>query len=268
VVGVTAAATDEAVWAAEPYAEIATEYLPMAGLLVEHVGVQDGDRVLDVGCGTGNVAITAARRGATVTGLDVTPSMLDAAAQNAERAGVEGLTWREGDGADLPFADGAFDATVSALGHMYADPPADATAELLRVTRSGGAVGFTAWTPTSLYPSLAGILTTAVPPAALPEFSEPPFLWGDAGTIERRLGDRVDSLAVDTETVWYAARSPTDFLEHTATHSRLFADVFGAVDDDDRQEVRDRLVDAIADRFDGRRNAVELEYLLATATVR
>jgi len=265
VVGVTTAAGDERVWSADSYAEMATHYLPMAAKLVERTDVEDGERVLDIGCGTGNVAITAARRGATVTGLDVTPSMLDAAARNADRAGVDGVEWREGDAANLPLADDAVDVTVSALGHMYADPPADAAAELLRVTRPGGRIGFTSWTPTSLYPSLASILMTSVPPTALPEFSEPPFMWGDAGTVERRIGDCVESFSFDTETVWYSARSPRDFLEHTVTHSRLFADVFGAVAADDRDEVRDHLVDAIAARFDGTRNAVELEYLLTTA---
>lgn len=263
----TETAVVESMWSASSYEAVAPEYRSMAGTLVERVGPAPDERVLDIGCGTGNVAITAARRGVEVTGLDVTPSMLETAARNAELATVEGIDWRQGDATDLPFDDDSFDVTLSALGHMYADPPTDAAAELLRMTRPGGRLGFTSWTPTSLYPSMAGILMTHVAPEDLPDFSEPPFMWGDAGTVERRLGDGVDSLDCETETVWYSALSPAHFFEHTAAHSGLFADVYGAVDESDRDDVRDQLVAAIADRFDGQRNAVELEYLLTTATV-
>lgn len=263
----TETAVAESMWSASSYEAVAPEYLSMAGTLVDRVEPTSDERVLDIGCGTGNVAITAARRGVDVTGLDVTPSMLETATRNAELANVEGIDWREGDATDLPFDDDSFDVTLSALGHMYADPPADATAELLRVTRPGGHLGFTSWTPTSLYPSMAGILMTYVAPEDLPDFSEPPFMWGDSGTVKRRLDDGVDSLETETETVWYSALSPEHFFEQTAAHSGLFAEVYGAVDEAERDEVRTKLVDAIGDRFDRQRNAVELEYLLTTATV-
>ena len=268
VVRMTETVTEKSVWSGESYAEVAPKYLSMAGQLVESVAPEPGQRVLDIGCGTGNVAITAARRGADVTGIDVTPSMLDIAARAGRRAGVEGIDWQVGDATNLPFDDDSFDVTVSALGHMYADPPADATAELLRVTRPGGQIGFTSWTPTSLYPSMAGILMTYVAPEELPDFSEPPFMWGDAGTVERRLDEGVDTLECATETVWYPALSPRDFFEHTAEHSGLFADVFAAVDESERPAARDQIVGEIANWFDPARNAVELEYLCSTATVR
>lgn len=254
-------------WSADTYAAVAPYYLPMAGHLVNAADVTGDDQVLDVGCGTGNVAITAARRGCTVTGLDITPEMLEAAARNAERAGVDSIEWREGDATDLPAADDTADVTLSALGHMYGDPPEDAGEELLRVTRPGGRVGFTSWTPSSLYPSMAGLLMTHVNPADLPDFSEPPFLWGDPDTVEHRLGDGVRDLSVETGTVWYPARSPVDFVEHTAAHSELFADVFEAVPAEERAAVRDKLAETADERFDPTRNAVGLEYLLATATV-
>jgi 2-polyprenyl-3-methyl-5-hydroxy-6-metoxy-1,4-benzoquinol methylase len=91
------------VWSTGSYAGHARNYLSMAAGLVEESGVDADDQVLDVACGTGIVAVTAARRGAQVTGLDITPAMLEDARANADLAGVEDVRWREGDATDLPF---------------------------------------------------------------------------------------------------------------------------------------------------------------------
>lgn len=253
-------------WSSGSYGELAPNYLPMAGHLVERAAVSSDDAVLDVGCGTGSVAITAARRGADVTGVDITPSMLAAARENAEAAGVA-VDYREGDATDLPVESNAFDATLSSLGHMYGDPPERTTEELLRVTRPGGRIAFTSWTPTSLFPFMAGVVTTYLPPEAIPEFSEPPFMWGDSDVVRDRLGDRVDSLAFETDTVLYPALSPEQFWREMAAHSGVFAEFLDAVPDDDRAELREEMVETIRPYFDGRRNAVELEYLLTAATL-
>lgn len=255
------------VWSAGSYAEIAPNYVPMAGALVEGAAVAAGDAVLDVGCGTGSVAITAARRDARVTGVDITPELLATARQNAATAGRDDISWREGDATTLSFEAGAFDATLSNLGHMYGDPPDVAGRELLRVTRPGGRIAFTSWTPTSLYPAMAGVVTTFLSPEDLPAFSEPPFLWGDSGTVEKRLGTVVEGLEFETETVGYPALSPEHFLQDTATNSGLFIEVLEAVADRDRPALRERLIEKIEPRFDARRNTVELEYLRTTATV-
>src|SRR5690348_13068751 len=77
--------------------------------LLRHAGVQSGMRLLDVACGTGVVAVTAARAGARVTGLDLTPELLERARENATIAALE-VEWREGDVEQLPFEDGSFDA--------------------------------------------------------------------------------------------------------------------------------------------------------------
>ena len=66
-----------------------------AARLVRHPGIRSGMRVLDVACGTGVVAVTAARAGAQVTGLDLTPALLERARENAQIAGVR-IDWREG----------------------------------------------------------------------------------------------------------------------------------------------------------------------------
>src|ERR1700732_3873733 len=99
-----------------PFEAITT---PCAAQLVKRAGVRTGQRVLDVACGTGVVAITAARLGARVTGLDLTPELLERAHENSRAANVE-IDWHEGDVEKLPFDDTAFDVVLSQYGHMFA----------------------------------------------------------------------------------------------------------------------------------------------------
>jgi len=254
------------VWAAGSYENIASKYVAMGGHLVERTGVDPDDAVIDIGCGTGTVAITAARRGAQVTGVDIQPALLEHARSNAEIAGTE-ISWREADTTALPFETSSFDVTLSNLGHMYGDPPDAAAQELLRVIRPGGRIGFTSWTPTSLYPSVAGVFMTVLSSEQLPDFSEPPFLWGDSGTVEKRLGDAVSDISLETRSVQYPALSPEHFWQQTATNSGMFTEVLEEVDADDIPALRKQVIGTIEPYFDETENAVELEYLLTTATV-
>ena len=164
------------VWTIGSYPDIGEIFLSMAAHLVDAVTVEAGDQMLDVSCGTGNIAITAARRGATVTGLDITPAMLEDARENASLAGDDDIDWEEGDATNMPFGDDAFDVTLSCVGHMFANPPEAAATELLRVTRPGGQIAFTSWTPRSVVPALAKVLQEYLPPD--PESPAPPSSGG------------------------------------------------------------------------------------------
>src|SRR5271168_2461 len=93
-----------------------------AARLVKFAGVQPGQQVLDVACGTGVVSVTAARIGAHVTALDLTPELLERARENARVAGVE-VDWHEGDVEQLPFGDTTFDVVLSEFGHIFAPRP-------------------------------------------------------------------------------------------------------------------------------------------------
>ena len=117
-----------------------------AAQLVNHARVTSGARVLDVACGTGVVAVTAARRGARVTGLDLTPELLAVARDNARIAGVD-VAWHEGDVEQLPFDAESVDVVVSQFGHMFAPRPDMAIGEMLRVLRPGGTIAFSTWPP-------------------------------------------------------------------------------------------------------------------------
>lgn len=254
------------VWTNSSYDALAPDYLTMAANVVEAAAVDDADRVLDVGCGTGSVALTAARRGATVTGVDLTEAMLERARQNADLAGVTGVDWRVGDAAALPFGDDAFDATVSNLGHMYGDPPDAVANELVRVTRPAGRLAFTSWTPGSLFPTLAAHIVEHIDPAAMPTFEAPPFLWGDPNVVEDRLGTHCGSLRTERDTTAVRAMSPAHVWDVTKRQSGIFQALLDRADIDDRTALRRDLVAATEPYFDDETNTVELAYLLTTAT--
>jgi ubiquinone/menaquinone biosynthesis C-methylase UbiE len=106
--------------------------------LVEAAGVRPGQRVLDVACGTGIVARTAAPRVGTagsVTGVDINEAMLSVA-----RRVSPDLEWRQGDAAALPFEDAEFDAALSQMAMMFFPDPAAALREMARVVQPPGTV--------------------------------------------------------------------------------------------------------------------------------
>ncbi len=259
--------TDERIreeWTIGSYSTLARVFLPMAAEVVDAAGVGSGDRVLDVACGTGNVALTAARRGADVTGVDITPAMLEAARERAAVVGAD-VDWREGDAEALPVDDDAFDVTLSCLGHMFAHDAAAAADELVRVTRPGGRIAYAAWTPTGGVAATIQTLAEHLPPD--PDPSPPPVLWGDPDTVRERFGDRVEDLRFTTGAQPYPALSPAHFWESMATDSGAIVLMLEEVADDDVPALHDEEVAALAPFFSDERNAVALEYRLVTATV-
>lgn len=255
------------VWAAGEYSCVATQYLPMAARLADVVGIDANDRVLDIGTGTGNLAITAARSGATVTGLDICDDLVQRARDRADAVGLDTIAFDVGDAADLPYAENAFDIAVSNLGHMYADPPSAAARELIRVTRPGGRIGFTSWTPMSLYPRLAGVAVQHVPFSALPNYSEPPFMWGDEDTVRDRLAGDVAALTAESAQIRYPAVAPTAFWEETKQTSGMFKKLVSSLDRDETQRMDSEMISVIDSVFDGSSNTVPLLYLQTVATV-
>lgn len=148
--------------------------------LVRHVGVRAGEHVLDVACGTGNATIPAARAGAAVTGLDLTPEMLATGRRRAETAGVA-IEWVEGDAEDLPYPDGSFDVVLSTFGAMFAPRHEVVADEITRVLRPGGRLGLCTWTPDGSIGDFFRVVGAHLPP--LPEFVDPPLLWGEEGHV-------------------------------------------------------------------------------------
>jgi len=196
-------------WALGNFAEVSVFTAQPAAQLVRFAGVRAGQTLLDVGTGTGVVAITAARRGAKVTGLDLTPELLEQARAIAPIAGYKDIVWTDGDAESLPFPDASFDVVLSQFGHMFAPRPDVAAREMLRVLRPGGRIAFATW-PAETFPGVTFAVTAKyVPP---PAGVASPLLWGDPNVVGHRLGSGVKELYFERGTMIVPALSPEHFM--------------------------------------------------------
>lgn len=199
-------------WASGDFDAVAETTWAVGDRLVQQVGVEAGDEVLDVACGTGNAVLRAAAAGAVATGLDITPELLEAGRARAAAAGVA-VAWVEGDAEALPFEDAAFDIVLSTFGCMFA-PDHDVTArELARVLRPGGRLGICAWTPGGGIGDFFRVMARHLPPPLGPS----PMLWGVPAHVERLFAGSGITLVCHHETVDMVFDSPAAAVELYST---------------------------------------------------
>jgi ubiquinone/menaquinone biosynthesis C-methylase UbiE len=177
-------------WMAGDFGVIASYNVKLGEQFVSRINIQPAMKVLDVACGTGNVTLPAARAGATVTGVDIAPNLLEQARGRARKEGLS-IQFDEGDAESLPYPDALFDIVLSMFGAMFAPRPEVVAAELLRVCRPGGLIAMGNWTPTGFTGKMFKTTARHVPP---PLGVPPPVLWGDEATVRQRFGGGVSHL--------------------------------------------------------------------------
>ena len=181
-----------ATWTSGDFGRIARGYERGAAEFIARLGFSSQDRVLDLACGTGNLALPAARTGASVIGVDIAPNLIS---QAKARAADEGLAidFQVGNAERLRLRDGSVDAVVTMFGAMFAARPERAAAEMLRVTRSGGRIAMANWTPTGF---IGQMLKATVKHTPAPVGVPSPLLWGTDEAVQERLGAGLASLVL------------------------------------------------------------------------
>lgn len=170
-------------WTVGDYPVVARHLMPISSETVTTIGIHAGDRLLDVGVGTGNAAIEAARIGARVTGIDLTPAQFDRARARCEAEEVD-VDLRIGDAQDIDVPSGSFDVVLSVMGMIFAPDHARAIAEMARVCRVGGTVAITSWARGGWSDRWRSAAATVLP--APPPGSPEPEGWGDPDEMRRR----------------------------------------------------------------------------------
>jgi SAM-dependent methyltransferase len=191
-----------AVWSSggKDYDEISRGIADSIDHCINRLDPRPGERILDLSTGTGWTSRVVARRGATVTGVDIASDLLDAARAMAEAEGLP-IEYQVGDAESLPFDDGAFDAVVSTCGVMFASRPEAAAGELARVCRKGGRIALTTWTPDGNVFKMFQVMRRYMPPPPSPA-PPSPFEWGRPERIRALLGGAFD-LRLEKGTSYY-----------------------------------------------------------------
>lgn len=180
-----------AIWEAGDFSVLAPYFEPAAADFTARLPFLPGEHLLDLACGTGNVALHAARAGCIVRGIDLVAPLVRQARARAAAAGLA-VGFTEGDVEALPFADASFDWVVSLFGIQFAPRPEFAAAELLRVCRPGGRIALGNWIADGVIGAAASILAQRVPPSATGDAVA--WTWGDAESARRWLGNEVEEV--------------------------------------------------------------------------
>jgi SAM-dependent methyltransferase len=157
----------------------------------ERLDVAPGAHLLDVACGSGQLALIAAREGVGVTGVDIAENLIERAWARATAEGLD-ARFQVADAEALPFEDASFDVVVSVIGAMFAPRPHLVARELVRVCVPGGTIAMANWSPGGFVGRMFRTIAKFIAPSGMPS----PVLWGDEATVRERLGPHVSRLSL------------------------------------------------------------------------
>jgi SAM-dependent methyltransferase len=202
---------NKALWEKGDFTRIAESMRESGEALVLQLGITDGLKVLDLGCGDGTTALPAARLGADVLGVDIAANLVEAGNARARTLGLSNCRFQEGDASDLrALEDDSFDLVISIFGAMFAPKPLDVAREAVRVTRPGGRIVMGNWIPNdpTLVAQILRISSSYSPPP--PDGFVSPMTWGlEANVIERFAGAAIPEAQISFERDTYTFNFPS-----------------------------------------------------------
>jgi len=233
-------AGQKATWESGDFGEVAKFNVPAAEEFMARLPLKSGMRVLDGACGSGNLAIIAARRGCVTSGVDIAANLI---AQACARAAAEGLdiAFTEGDAEALPYADNSFDAVVSMYGAMFTPRPDIIAAELFRVTKPGGFVALANWTSEGFVGKMFAVFKAHLPPP--PPGLASPMLWGRAATVTARLSAFAEVRMTRRIAVLRYPFSPAETVEFFRRYYGPTGRAFDSLDASAQESLRRDLVE-------------------------
>ena len=197
---------NKALWEKGDFTRIAASMRESGEALVHRLGIKQGMKVLDLGCGDGTTALPAAKLGADVLGVDIARNLVEAGNWRAREMGLMNCRFQEGDATHLEeLQDQSFDLVVSIFGAMFAPKPHDVAKETVRVTRPGGRIVMGNWIPgdPTLVAQILKISSAYTPPP--PEGFVSPMMWG----IESHVVERFANAGVPAEKISFVRDSFT-----------------------------------------------------------
>lgn len=196
-------------WAAGNFAMIGWNTVYPGELLCEAVELRGGQKLLDVATGSGNAALSAARRNCETVGIDYVPDLIERA---RARAAAEGLSARfeVADCEQIPFPDESFDRVLSVFGSMFAPDQEKSAGELIRVCRTGGRIGMTNWTPDGFWGQTFGLVGKYMPP---PAGVRPPPEWGTEKRLKELFGEATSSMNISKRSALFRYRNSAHWIE-------------------------------------------------------
>lgn len=224
-------------WMAGDYDRFSRYMEQGARIFYEQLDVPAGCQLLDVACGSGQVALWAARDGVNVTGVDIAPNLVQRA---QTRADAEGLRARfiEGDAEALPFEDASFDVVVSLVGAMFAPRPELVARELLRVCSPGGTIAMGNWTREGFIGQMFKTFAKFIAPSGMPA----PVLWGDETVVRERLGHGVSNLIMTRRQYSFTYPfPPAEVVEFFRQYYGPTNRAFASLNETDARKLRDDL---------------------------
>lgn len=227
-------------WEKGDFTRIAESMRESGEALVAELGVTEGLKVLDLGCGDGTTAVPAAQLGADVLGVDIAANLVAAGNARAQALGLTNCRFQEGDASQLSeLDDESFDLVVSIFGAMFAPKPGEVAKEMVRVTKPGGRIVMGNWIPNdpTLVAQILKISASYSPPP--PEGFVSPMTWGVEDEVIGRFtaaGVSEDQISFqrDTYTFNYPG-SPTDLVAEFKSYYGPTMNAFAAAAGDGRE---------------------------------